>query len=426
MDYYKNNPRFCLMPFITLNTRPNGQIKPCSQVKGMIPIKKNRVVDNLLEDGGTYWNLTTDSVKDIWNSQFMRDFRMRKIRGEYIPFCETCYQEDEIGVNSKRKSVIDKFYKDNRHLVEEARGSNGFIKTTPVWWELRLSSLCNQACRMCIPQTSSKIREEFRKFTKELPQSLQSQTFTAVKDHLKYGYLGDNISFKNQLFKNISDIKYIELHGGEPTVDNNLLDVLNKIVHSGHSRHIHIHVHTNLHNLKDQHIKLWNQFKSGWLGVSIDAYKEENEYIRYKSDWLRIEENLKQTKKLGPQWEQWVTSSVMPYNCCTMDRLLEWFYNYKSVHKLDRLNWRMDPVINPDIMRVEHIPLSMRKKAVGKLTKYKNNESVNQLIAVLNSCIVPSEKSFKEFLQYTKVLDRKRNQNVLKTFPHLKELFDHE
>ena len=50
----------------------------------------------------------------------MRDFRKKKINGEYIEFCETCYQEDAMGAHSKRQSFIDMNYEDNKHLVEEA------------------------------------------------------------------------------------------------------------------------------------------------------------------------------------------------------------------------------------------------------------------------------------------------------------------
>jgi len=412
---------------MTLNTRPNGQVKTCSQVMNMTAIKKRRTVDNLLEEGGEYWNLTKDSIREIWNSQFMRDFRMQKIRGEYIPFCETCYQEDAIGVKSKRSAVIDQFYENNKHLVEEAQKNNGFMDTLPVWWEFRFSSLCNQACRMCIPQTSSKIREEFKTFKEELPKNYRAQTTSAINNYVKYGYLGDNDFFKRQIFEHISDIKYIELHGGEPTVDKNLWSVLTEIVQSGHNRHIHIRVHSNIQNLTSNHIQLWNQFKSGWLGVSIDAYVEENEYIRYKSKWSNIEKKLKLTKNLGVHWEHWVTSSVMAYNCCTMDRLLNWFYEYKNTHGLNHLNWRMDPVTNPNLMRVEHIPIYLRKRAVLKLKEFKlKSKEVGFLIRVLESSLVPPKGSFEELLQYTKVLDQKRKQNVCKVFPHLKEVFNYD
>ena len=60
MTSYKDNPKFCLLPFMTLNARPNGQVKVCSQAMNTIAIKKKRTVDNLKEDGGEYWNLTQE------------------------------------------------------------------------------------------------------------------------------------------------------------------------------------------------------------------------------------------------------------------------------------------------------------------------------------------------------------------------------
>jgi hypothetical protein len=428
---YKNNPKFCLMPFITLNTRPNGQVKPCSQVMDMPAIKINSTVDNILESKEDYLNLTKNSVEEIWNSEFHRDFRMKKINGEYIQFCETCYQEDAIGTDSKRRAVIEQFYEDNKHLVEEAHKNNGRMTTTPVWWEMRLSSICNQACRMCIPQTSSKMREEFKNFKDELPDSVKRNTETAILQFDKFGYLGNSDFFLEQFYQSLPDIKYLELHGGEPTNDKKLWEVVENIVKSGHQSHIHIHVHTNIHALKPRHIELWNNFKSGWIGISIDAYAEENEYIRHGSKWNKIEENLKLINGLGNHWTKWITSSVMVYNSCTMHRLIDWFIKYTKENNINNLHWRMDPVTNPNLMRIEHVPLEQRIEASKLLKQFLTEDihditkhSIEQLINSLNSTQTPKSGSYEELIHYTKVLDIKRNQDVRKTFPHLKEIFN--
>ena len=418
------------MPFITLNTRPNGQVKPCSQVMDMPGIKKDTTVETILESKNRACNLTKDSVEEIWNSEFLKDFRMKKINNEYIKFCETCYQEDSMGVASKRQSVIDAYYEDNKHLIDEAKANNGMMTTMPVWWELRLSSICNQACRMCIPQTSSKMRDEFAKFVDELPLSVKKNTEAAIIQYNSHGYLGESEFFLNQFWENIDDIKYLELHGGEPTADKTLWELVEKVVNTGHSKHIHVHVHTNIHSLQQRHIELWDQFRTGWIGISIDAYGIENEYIRHGSKWSTIENNLKLLKGLGSHWTKWVTSSVMAYNSCTMHRLIDWFIDYSNDNELHDLWWRMDPVTNPNLMRLEHIPIELRLAAIDKLTplvdKANNEEtknSINDLISALRSNEMPTAGSYEEFIEYTKILDIKRNQNVLEVFPHLNEVF---
>lgn len=428
---YKDKPKFCLVPFITLNTRPNGQVKPCSQVMDMPGIKKDTTVETILESKNRPCNLTKDSVEEIWNSEFLKDFRMKKINNEYIKFCETCYQEDSMGVTSKRQAVLDAYYKDNKHLIDEAKENNGMMSTMPVWWELRLSSICNEACRMCIPQTSSKMRDEFAKFTNELPVSVKKNTEAAIIQYNSHGYLGESEFFLNQFWENINDIKYLELHGGEPTADKTLWELVEKVVSSGHSKHIHVHVHTNIHSLQQRHIELWDQFRTGWIGISIDAYGEENEYIRHGSKWSAIENNLKLVKGLGNHWTKWVTSSVMAYNSCTMHKLINWFIEYVRDNEIDNLWWRMDPVTNPNLMRIEHIPMQLRLEAIDKLTTLidkstdqKTKNSIQDLMSALRSTELPTKGSYEELIEYTKVLDTKRNQNVLEVFPHLKEIFE--
>jgi hypothetical protein len=44
------------------------------------------------------------------------------------------------------------------------------------------------------------------------------------------------------------------------TADKRLWELVEKVVSSGHSKHIHVHVHTNIHSLQQRHIELWDRF----------------------------------------------------------------------------------------------------------------------------------------------------------------------
>ena len=69
-----------------------------------MPGIKKKPQRNYSESKNDFLNLTKDSVEDIWNSEFMRDFRMKKIKGEYIKFCETCYPRRCYG--SKKQASV--------------------------------------------------------------------------------------------------------------------------------------------------------------------------------------------------------------------------------------------------------------------------------------------------------------------------------
>jgi hypothetical protein len=79
-----------------------------------------------------------------------------------------------------------------------------------------------------------------------------------------------------------------------------------------------------------------------------------------------------------------------------MHRLIDWFINYSNVNELHDLWWRHS-VTNPNLMRLEHIPIELRLTAIDKLTplidKANNEEtknSINDVISALRSTEVAS------------------------------------
>jgi len=388
-------------------------------------IKLNSTVDTIDESTERPVNLTRDSINSIWNSPFMTDFRLKKINGEYIKFCQTCYQEDALGVPSKRSVALNKFYDNHEHLIHDAVANNGALPTGPAWWELRFSSICNQACRMCIPQTSSMLREEFIKIRPSLPESIKANSIAAVNQFNSSGYLGDSKFFMDEFWSNVNDIKYLELHGGEPTADKNITDLLIRLVDSGHSKHIYLHIHSNIHALSAKHIELWNEFNGAWLGISIDAYGKENEYIRYGSKWSVLEKKLELVKMLAPTVETFIISSMTAYNCCSMDKLLAWIISFKNTNELHNLRWHVNSVINPDILKIEIVPRSVRVEAAKKIAALLDQcdaniiDAANNTIKMLESNGVASKDEIGEFFKYTMALDASRNQNFRSEFPHL-------
>lgn len=437
MDIQRKD-KFCIIPFILLNTRADGRVKTCSQVRRFIGIPQKGIRDDLLglkPLKRKLFNLKEYSVADIWNSEFMRDFRMKKINNEYLDCCETCYYEDRLGITSKRKSFNDKFYKKYNYIIKEAKKNNGRISSMPIWWELRLSSLCNLACRICIPQSSSRMREEFTRNYNKLSSYARKMCDGANK-LMKDGYLGDSKFFINQLWKNIKDIKYIELHGGEPTIDKNLWLLLERLVSTGHAKRIYLHMHTNIIDFKQKHIDILNKFCSGTIGISIDAYQEENFYCRYPTDWDKVVNNLKLIKGLGRQWQKKIKSAIYVYQCCTMDKLLWFLDKYIKKYKLD-LYWEPCAVKTPKLMKVEHVPMKLRQKAVKKLNQFirtsymcnehkyrdRNTKGVRVIIKYLLSNDKVAPKYLEELIEYTACLDKVRKQNVLEVFPHLAVIF---
>ncbi|MCJ8278339.1 MAG: SPASM domain-containing protein [Bdellovibrionales bacterium] len=109
----KKKGRFCVAPFVALNTRGHGNIRVCCSIlktlsgipKNMTVDENNEQFDNNEEDfiyNGEFYNLTVNAIEEIWNSKFYKDIRKKMINGEYISNCEYCYNMEDNGLGSKR------------------------------------------------------------------------------------------------------------------------------------------------------------------------------------------------------------------------------------------------------------------------------------------------------------------------------------
>lgn len=439
------DPKFCIVPFMLLNTRPNGTCKTCSQASELRAFHEDYTddtIDSRIPLGQKelkFLNFTDNTLDEIWNSEFLKEFRMKKIRGEYIKSCENCYFEDSIGDGISKRYRFNRDYGE-AHLdrVEEAMINSGRVEAPPTWWELRLSSECNSACRMCNAATSSLIRKQNEKYIDIIPIYDRVITDQATKFHKKWGYLGDNPRFYEEFWQNVETIRYIEFHGGEPLVDKNLLNLLQQLVDTGHAKNIYLNGYTNANVCSIEVLELLNKFAGGRVGVSIDAYGKQNDYLRWPAKWDKVEENIRNFKILGDNWDVRINAALTVYQVMDMMDFVNWYDDITQLDGMDMFKLVINVVKRPERMAIELIPLQHRERVAEELdlfikTSYtcneskhakKNRGSLNSTCKLLRSTETASQTAMDEFKEYTKTLDQIRNQDVLTTFPKLGILYE--
>jgi len=392
------NENFCIIPFIVLNCRPNGTLKTCSQAEGAEPIPG--------------FNLNQDKLESFWNSDWMMDFRRRKIAGERISQCEGCKRVEKTGNKSKRQIYLERFYDKYKNRINP----NGYVNEMPAWWEFRLSSVCNSACLICTPQNSTLIEKEHRKRYHQLSKYDREQVDGCTKNQLGNG------RFLRDFWKHVDSIDAIELHGGEPLIDDNVIDTLEKLVNLGHSKRMHLHVHSNINKIDDHIIDLLNEFQSGWFGVSIDAYGEENDFLRWPSKWDIVDSNFRRIH-LHSGWSKTITSSVTVYQCLTLWKLLDWYLEFQNEWDIYFYH-----VHSPDRFAVEMIDIEKRREAANEIESYKpiflSHTGLDLLINILRSERVPDISEYRNFITYNDFKDNIRSQDSRSLFPHIGEIYD--
>ncbi len=445
MNQSKDNGTFCGEPLLNLSTRGVGHVQQCSQIKYIQGIPKKGTVDGLnIDDGYVYvdgkkqelFNLKIDKWQDVWNSEYLQDLRHKQANGIKNPTCELCYFMKE---HSKRYKYID-----NPDYYQPL-----YKKESPNKLELRLSNECNLACRFCTPINSSIYEKEMIKLSNsdtDIPEIVNKNYVRIAKivnERKKNGekFLRDTVDNLQDL---LDQVTIIEIHGGEPTLETKLWEVLDKLDLSEKE----FICYSNVIKLSDYHINILNRFKSGRFIASVDVADESISYVRYPADWKTVSTNLQMLKKFKNDIEIQVGITMQIYNMFRMDKTIKWvFDNFKDCKNY---NPRFGVVQRPAYLSPNLVSYEDRKKLVNSIkdlkkdlfsdlpegkSKRRHQRSLNEIIEYLEiehiEDSIPDVSSYlkkndtanlrsillKEFWDFTKTLDKSRRQNFLTVYP---------
>ena len=150
------NKTFCVLPWIHLATRPNGDVRICCTANasgaGVSDIKDI----GLLKNNNKIMNLKDHSLEEIWNSDYLREIRIQMIN-EKIPLsCTKCFEEESKGIISKRQWET-KIWSERLdiHDIVSQMSFDGSMPFNIPYFDLRLGNLCQLKCIMCSPHDSS-------------------------------------------------------------------------------------------------------------------------------------------------------------------------------------------------------------------------------------------------------------------------------
>ena len=164
----KISSSFCVLPWLHLNTWPNGNVYPCC-------------LTDWREDIG---NLKDNTLEELWNGDKMKSIRKFMMEGKKHHNCRKCYQQEKNGLDSTRTSSNRWYEKHIPDITKNTRedGHNEDFKL--LYWDFRFSNLCNMKCRMCGSFLSSKWWEDEIKIFggSELPQAIINVNEYSKKD----------------------------------------------------------------------------------------------------------------------------------------------------------------------------------------------------------------------------------------------------
>jgi MoaA/NifB/PqqE/SkfB family radical SAM enzyme len=396
--------KFCVLPWISLETSPIGTVRPCC-------LAEEEITDN----AGDKFNLASAEFATIQNSHYMRRLRQEFVDKKQPATCRKCWREERSGRTSKRMHTLDRL----KHMIPE---QDWTIDAKPLMFlDLKLGNICNLKCRICGSWSSST-------FASEELANLGPQEDKKSNHHYQMLRQGawprDNPGFWDEIAQVSEQIKYIEFTGGEPFMIREHFTMLQGLIELGIAGGIEIHYNTNGTQYPEEAEQIWQHFKLVEIAVSIDDVGARFEYQRSNAVWTEVVANIARFKDLRDRCtniQLQVCATVNVFNVYYLETLADWI----NVQGFDYIYWNM--MHEAYYFSISTLPESAKSAITDRLLNAqvdaRTREEFDRIIDFMNNGV-----SLDGQLLRMKIadLDRKRQQNLQAVEPEFAALLDYD
>lgn len=404
---------FCVMPFTHLNIKHEGKVSACW-----------RYPDKL----GNYHN---ETLAEIWNNSNTKLLRKELLTGTKSIGCRSCWDLEESNSNSTRQQCEQTYDYINQGIVEQNLDNDyDFNIKNLKSIEIRFDNICNLMCRFCSPDYSSVWENAVKNDTILLQSMIKYGTYRKSNKHL---FLTNEIieEITTKLAPNLNEIL---IAGGEALYHEKHYDFLQNL--QPYAKNIRLSYNSNLTTLKYKGknvTKLWKNFKSIWLRVSLDATPKIYNYVRTGGNINKVINNVDYLNKELKNLDMSGTCTTCIYNITKIVEIIKFFTEIN-------LYFHTSLVQYPKALNIKLLPLELKEKITKDFNNFVNNDAENfikknskldvnkqlnrikkfgnNVLNYMNSENL--EHDWNLFLDYTKVLDAHHSTNYLDYYPEFK------
>jgi MoaA/NifB/PqqE/SkfB family radical SAM enzyme len=401
----KGSKTFCIYPWIHLHAYPTGEAYPCCHAEMGV---------------GQIGNCRSATLAEIWNSPEQKQLRVDMLTETPNPACGRCYEQEESGFFSGRKSAN----KHRGHHVNRVGNTNesGHVDQFEMtYWDLRFSNLCNLSCRSCGHIFSSSWYKD--------QSELAGPAWASQNKPLNYAgrYATD---LWEQLIEHIDHVEQIYFAGGEPLMMEEHYLILEELERRGRFD-VRLIYNTNFTQtrLKDRTVfDYWRKFDSVAVGASLDASGPRGEYIRKGTDWAVVESNRRQMMEICPRVDFYISPTLSIMNALHLpDFHRDWVE--KGLLKPQDLN--VNILQDPAYLRIDIAPVEYKQKIQHKYEQHlewlRPLDQLNRATVGFESAITFMNSTdnthlLDTFWRKTHELDSLRKENVIDILPELRAI----
>jgi len=396
--------RFCVLPWVSLETSPIGTVRPCCLA-----------TDEIVDDNGNKFKLQTANFTEIQNSRHMRELRKEFLAGQQPETCRRCWNEERAGRTSKRMHTLDRL----KHMGIDSEWTED---AKPLMFlDLKLGNICNLKCRICGSWSSSQFATEELNFIQDKTDKKNSFHYQMLRDG---AWPRESEQFWNQLDSAMGQVRYIEFTGGEPFMIREHFDLLKRLVERGYAHQIEIHYNTNGTQYPDEAEEIWQYFKHVEIAFSIDDVSDRFEYQRTNAGWKEVNVNIQKFREMRDRnlnMTLQVCCTVNVFNVMYLTDVAQWIER----QDFDFVYWNM--LHDPHYFSIANMPeqakISTKQRLSSKWVPDRFRKEFDRVVEFMMNGAGSDGSMLRKKI---KELDSRRQQNLKDVSAELARVIDYE
>jgi pyruvate-formate lyase-activating enzyme len=387
----------------------------------------------------------------LHNTLIKKKERAKMLIGEKPAGCKYCWNVESLGTDhiSDRMIRNESIYKPER--IKEILDNPWDFNVNPEYVEIAFSNECNFKCGYCHPMASSSFHAEIKKFgpyTTVKNHALDVDWFTPIPED-DNPYIKAWWEWWPELSKTLNILR---ITGGEPLMHKSTWNLFDRLREEPRPN-LELNLNSNLgvtprlvtklsNNVKELlDTNTINKFK---LYTSIDTFSKRAEYLRTGLNVELWESNMKNYLDItGADLTVMCTFNILSVTSFTdfLEKVLEW---RKQYHDPKRRRIRFDtPYLKEPLQYDMHIlpkeeflpyfdnilQFIKDNKDDNDTTKFSDLEyerfrRVRNYFATVKYDDHRITEGRKDFYNWFTEYDRRRNTNLLETFPEMTEFWN--
>jgi sulfatase maturation enzyme AslB (radical SAM superfamily) len=233
--------------------------------------------------------------------------------------------------------------------------------------------------------------------------------------------------FETEEFRRFVDavaptLKRLYLTGGEPTLIDANLYIINKLVEVG-NKECYVSWTTNMTTWPSEFYDKLEFFNESEIQMSIDGYGTRNSYIRYPTDWKKVEQHFSLAQKLPSNVHLKIYFVYQAWNVFDVSRLIKWVETTQT-RRIDFVPIFLE---HPDQIHSCVWPSSIREAVISNLKDIKttlHKDAVQRIINYTVNTDKYNTSNIDKMKQFILINDKYRKYKFENIFPEFKEALD--